>query len=152
MTFRDTVIDHCKCPCQSYEECSDPSFKNTFFFIEIIPNYPVKSACWRADRLMKHSFRNALPYILKSTDSFHDFPVTVIVNYFTQTGRQHIYFSNKHALLCLYNHSDFFKMRSHNAWLLERWELMVDLLETFSSHHYICFYFVEMSHYLFFFF
>lgn len=67
---------------------------------------------------------NALPFILKLTDSFYDFAVPIIVNYFNQTGRQTI-------VCCLYNHSHFFKMCLHNTWLLGRSELIVDLPEDF---------------------
>ncbi len=85
----------------------DPSFYHKFYSEEI-PSFPVKASCSKHEKFKKQSYINALSYIMRSTDTFHDFPVTVNVFYSNQAGRQHIYFSNRHQFICLYNHSDFF--------------------------------------------
>ncbi len=80
-----------------------------------------------------------LPPILPSQDYLHDFPVLVIIRYKAShiTGRQHIYFSDIHNYLCLYNHSSFLKMHMHNAWLLGVSELVIDLPDNFFQNTFV---------------
>ncbi len=122
MKFWQSVADQYIFSNKKYEEKNDPSLYHRYYSEEI-PSFPIKTICSKYDKFKKQSYMFALPYILNSTNTFHDFPVTINVFYYNQTGRQRIYFSHGHQFICLYNHSDFFKMHMHNAWLLERSEL-----------------------------
>ncbi len=97
----------------SYEEHCDPSdLKN--YFVEVIPKYPFQAL--------------TVSVILTHISSHH-------------TGRQHIYLSNIHNFLSLYNHSDFIKVHMHNDWLLGKIDLTIDLPADFfvSSKHLFIF-------------
>ncbi len=80
---------------------------------------------------LQHSYQDILLPILPFEDDLYDFPILVILYYIPshETGRQRIYFSTLHTLLCLYNHSDFVKMHMHNAWLLTKTKLNITLPE-----------------------
>ncbi len=59
----------------------------------------------------------------------YDFPVSVELTYLDvlSTRRQCILFNKYHNFLSLYNHSDFIKMHMHNAWLLKKSDLTIEL-------------------------
>ncbi len=67
--------------------------------------------------------------ILPSDDVLYDLPVSVRLTHTSchHTGRQRIYFSTLHSFPSLYNHSDFIKMHMHNAWLLGKTHITIDL-------------------------
>ncbi len=130
MNFWQNIADQYIFSTKKYEEKNDPSFFHRYYSEEI-PSFPIKTICSKYEKFEKQSNMFALPYIFNSTNTFHDFSVTINVFYYNQTGRQCIYFSNEHQFICLYNHSDFFKMHMHNAWLLERSELEFDLPKDF---------------------
>ncbi len=97
--------------------------------IEVIPKYPFQALNPKFNRSVMHSYRDMLQPILPSDDVLHDIPVSVIITHLSSqyTGRPCIYFCNIHSLLCLYNHLDFIKMHMHNAWLLGKTDLTINL-------------------------
>ncbi len=106
------------------------------FFVEVIPQYPLKVLDPNSNRLVVHSNHKVLLPILPSDDVLYDFPVLVYLTYLSShlTGRQCIYFSKVHSFLSWYNHSDFIKMHMHNSWLLEKMILQLIYLQIISSH------------------
>ncbi len=78
---------------------------------------------------MVHLYHNVLLPILPSDDILYDFPVSVSFTYFSSqhTRRQRIYFSKLNSFLALYNHSDFLKIHMHNAWLLGKTDITMNV-------------------------
>ncbi len=127
ITWNDILLQY-QFKDNSYEEHSDPSdLKN--YFVEVIPKYRFQALNPKFNHVLAHSYYNMLLHIFPSDDILYDFPVSVIITYLSShyTGRQFIYFSNIHSLLCLYTHLDFIKMHMHNAILLGKAELTIDL-------------------------
>ncbi len=109
MTFWNTVVSQYTLRSKFYIEYTDPSFFHKYY-TEEIPSFPIKTTCSKYEKYRKTSYVHALPYIFHSTDTFHDFPLSISVSYINHKGRQRIInFSNKHRFICLYNHSDFFQ-------------------------------------------
>ncbi len=80
-------------------------------------------------RITTMSFRLSLLLLIPCTNTLYDFPVSVELAYLDvlSTRRQLIHYSKYHNFLCLYNHSDFIKMHMHNAWLLRKSDLTIEL-------------------------
>ncbi len=85
MTFGQSVADQYVFSTTEYHENMDPSFYHTFYSEEI-PSSPVRTVCSKYAKFERHSYINALSYIKRSTDTFHDFPVTVNVFYLIKLG------------------------------------------------------------------
>ncbi len=130
MYFWQNVADQYSFSTKKYEEKKDPSFFHRFYTDEIL-SFPLRTICSKYEKLKKQSYIFVLPYIFNSTNTFHDFPVTINVFYYNQTGRQCAYFSHGHQFICLFNNSDLFKMHMHNAWLLESSKLDFELPKDF---------------------
>ncbi len=128
MTTWDDILSHYTFDSKSYiEHCEPANLHN--LFVDVMPSYPIPAFKPNYNRFTDHTYYNVLASILPSTNILYDFPVTVNVTYVdrTSSGRQSIYFSNFNNFLSLYNHSDFLKMHLHNAWLLGKAKLTIDL-------------------------
>ncbi len=82
-----------------------------------------------SNRFIHQAYHHVLSPILTTTNTLYDFPVSVELKYLDvlSARRQRILFSKYHNFLSLYNHSDFIKMHMHNAWLLGKSNLTIEL-------------------------
>ncbi len=102
ITWNDILLQY-QFRYDSYEELSDPSdLKN--YFVEVIPKHLFQALNLKFNHFVAHSYHDVILPILPSDNVLYDFPVLVIITHLSShnTGRQSIYFSNIHSLLCLY--------------------------------------------------
>ncbi len=82
-----------------------------------------------SNRFFHQDYSIVLSPIFTTINTLYDFPISVEMTYLDvlSTRKQCILFSKYHNFLSLCNHSDFIKMHMHNAWLLRKSNLTIDL-------------------------
>ncbi len=83
MTFWKSVVDQYVFSAKLHHENMDPSCYHKIYSEEI-PSFPVKTICSKYEKFKKQYYINVLSYTIRSTDTCHDFPVTVKVFYSNQ--------------------------------------------------------------------
>ncbi len=111
-----------------YSENSNPTDLSNPL-VSISPSNPIPAYQPNRNRFLDHDYSKVLSVILHSPVRMFNFPVCVIITYYDvmMSRRQCIYFNYIHSFLSLYNHSNFIKMRMHNAWIFGISELTIDL-------------------------
>ncbi len=124
----DDILSNYHFDSKLYSENTDPTDLSNPL-VSTSPSYPIPTFQPNRNRFLDHDYSNVLSIILPSPVQMFDFPVCVAITYYDvmTSRRQRIYFNYLHSFLSLYVHSDFIKMRMHNAWILGKSELTIDL-------------------------
>ncbi len=128
MATWDAIHSHYSLDSKHYSEFTDPADLSKAF-VDIVLEYPIPAFRPNSNHFLLQDYNHVLSLIITTTNTLYDFPVSVELTYLDvlSTRRQHILFSKYHNFLSLYNHSDFIKMHMHNAWLLKKSDLTIDL-------------------------
>ncbi len=128
MATWDAILSHYSFDSKNYSETSDPADLSKAF-VDVNPEYPIPTFRPNSNHFLHQDYNHVLSPILTTTNTLYDFPVSVELTYLDvlSARRQCILFSKYHNLLSLYNHSYFIKMHMHNAWLLGKSDLTIEL-------------------------
>ncbi len=128
MATWDAILSHYSFDSKNDSESSDPVDLSKAF-VDVMPEDPIPAFRPNSNRFLHKDYNHILLTILTTTNTWYDFPVSVELTYLDvlSTRRQCILFSKYHNFLSLYNHSDFIKMHMHNAWLLRKSDLTIEL-------------------------
>ncbi len=128
MATWDTILSHYSFDSKHYSEFTDPANLSKPF-VDVVLEYHLPAFRPNSNRFLHQDYSNVLSPIITTTNTLYNFPISVEMTYLDvlSTSRQCILFSKYHNFLSLYNHSDFIKMHMHNAWLLKKTNLTIDL-------------------------
>ncbi len=130
MATWDAILYHYSFNSKNYWESSDTADLNKAF-VDVMPEYPIPAFRPNSNHFLHQDYNHVISPILTTTtnNTLYDFPVSVELTYLDvlSTTRQCIRFGKYHNFLSLYNHSDFIKMYMHNAWLLRKSYLTIEL-------------------------
>ncbi len=128
MATWDAILSQYSIDSKNSSESTDPADLSKAF-VDVVQEYPIPAFRPNSNRFLHQDYNHVLSPILTTTNTLYDFPVSVELTYvdIISTRRQRILFSKYHNFLSLYNHSDFIKMHMHNAWLLRKSDLTIEL-------------------------
>ncbi len=128
MTNCDPILWNYSFDSKHYSEFTDPADLSKAFW-DIVPEYLIPAFRPNSNLFLHQDYSYILSPILTTSNTLYDFPISVEITYLDvlSTRRQSIIFSKYHNFLSLYNHSNFIKMHMHNAWLLRKSDLTIDL-------------------------
>ncbi len=149
MATWDAILSHYSFDFKHYSEFTEPADPSKAF-VDIMLEYPIPAFRPNSNCFLHQDYSNVLLPILTTTTTLYDFPISVEMTYLDvlSTRRQRILFSKYHNFLSMYNHSDFVKMYMHNAWLLRKSDLTIDLPSINSQNLNIFSCFVALSPYI----
>ncbi len=128
MATWDAILSHYSFDSKYYSEISEP-----VDLIKVFVDLRTGAFRLNSNRFIHQAYHHVLSPILTTTNTLYDFPVSVKLTYLDviSARRQRILFSKYQNNLSLYNHSDFIKMHMHNAWLLGKSDLTIELLSDY---------------------
>ncbi len=124
----DDILSNYHFDSKLYSENTDPTDLSNPL-VSTSPSYPIPTFQPNRNRFLDHDYSKIVSVILSSPVQMFDFPVRVAIKYYDvmMSRRQRIYFNYLHSFLSLYNNSDFIKIIMHNARILGKSELTIDL-------------------------